>query len=64
VRVWRRRGGGTSLPLAPSHGRNGFDVLPLKKICFKIANEGQIERANFDAMERDAMMSKRSPVMV
>jgi len=35
-----------------------FDVLPLKKICFKIANEGQIERANFDSMQEDAVASK------
>merc|ERR1712039_147021 len=36
-----------------------FDVLPLKKICFKISNEGQIERANFDTMEKDAAISKK-----
>jgi len=36
-----------------------FDVLPLKKICFKIANEGQIVRANFDSLEEDAASSKK-----
>lgn len=36
-----------------------FDVLPLKKICFKIANEGQIVRANFDALEEAAAVSQR-----
>eukprot|EP00930_Biecheleria_cincta_P019860 TRINITY_DN15064_c0_g1_i1.p1 TRINITY_DN15064_c0_g1~~TRINITY_DN15064_c0_g1_i1.p1 ORF type:complete len:451 (+),score=78.62 TRINITY_DN15064_c0_g1_i1:78-1430(+) len=36
-----------------------FDVLPLKKICFKIANEGQIVRANFDALEEAAAVSRR-----
>lgn len=37
-----------------------FDVLPLKKICFKIANEGQIVRANFDALEDAAAASLKS----
>merc|ERR1711972_325326 len=36
-----------------------FDVLPLKKICFKIANEGQIVRANFENLENQAEESKK-----
>merc|ERR1712217_626819 len=36
-----------------------FDVLPLKKICFKIANEGQIVRANFDYLEEQAATSNK-----
>lgn len=36
-----------------------FDVLPLKKIVFKIANEAQIVRANFDALEDAAAVSRK-----
>merc|ERR1711972_143434 len=35
-----------------------FDVLPLKKICFKISNEEQIVRANHDSLEEQAAASK------
>lgn len=37
-----------------------FDVLPLKKICFKIANEGQIVRANFMPLEEAGRVSRQA----
>merc|ERR1712187_1063693 len=36
-----------------------FSVLPLKKICFKISNEAQIVRANFDYLEDQAEVSQK-----
>jgi len=37
-----------------------FDVLPLKKICFKISNEGQIVRSNFAPLEEAARVSRKA----
>eukprot|EP00930_Biecheleria_cincta_P017558 TRINITY_DN1391_c0_g1_i3.p1 TRINITY_DN1391_c0_g1~~TRINITY_DN1391_c0_g1_i3.p1 ORF type:complete len:483 (-),score=83.54 TRINITY_DN1391_c0_g1_i3:222-1601(-) len=39
-----------------------FDVLPLKKICFKISNEGQIVRSNFASLEEAARVSRKAGV--
>eukprot|EP00930_Biecheleria_cincta_P106136 TRINITY_DN9940_c0_g1_i1.p1 TRINITY_DN9940_c0_g1~~TRINITY_DN9940_c0_g1_i1.p1 ORF type:complete len:244 (+),score=28.04 TRINITY_DN9940_c0_g1_i1:673-1404(+) len=36
-----------------------FDMLPLKKICFKISNEAKTVRANFDALEDAAAVSRK-----